>query len=161
VSCSRCVGKERAHPYHEQPKADQRREVLSRSTREPEPSRHRKRLNLPKQLLCPFPGFRDLNKVVHILIVRMPDRNLGKNCVEKQYDQYLNLLSIHALTVELPTATGVRPVNEVSLRVGAGECVGLVGESRSGKTMLSLRLMGLLPAGAENHGEIWLKAERR
>jgi len=59
--------------------------------------------------------------------------------------------------VELPTAQGwVRPVNDVSLRIGAGECLGLVGESGSGKTMLSLVLMGLLPVGARISGEAWL-----
>jgi oligopeptide/dipeptide ABC transporter ATP-binding protein len=67
------------------------------------------------------------------------------------------LLDVRGLTVELPTVQGwVRPVNEVSLRVGAGECLGLVGESGSGKTMLSLALMGLLPTGARARGEAWL-----
>jgi oligopeptide/dipeptide ABC transporter ATP-binding protein len=47
-------------------------------------------------------------------------------------------------------------VNEVSLRIGAGEALGLVGESGSGKTMLSLALMGLLPAGARVSGEVWI-----
>src|SRR6202521_2026090 len=64
------------------------------------------------------------------------------------------LLEVRGLTVELPTPTGwVRPVNEVSLRIGAGESLGLVGESGSGKTMLSLALMGLLPPGARVIGE--------
>jgi len=68
------------------------------------------------------------------------------------------LLEIRGLTVELPTAQGwVRPVNAVSLRIGAGECLGLVGESGSGKTMLSLALMGLLPTGARTSGEAWLQ----
>jgi peptide/nickel transport system ATP-binding protein len=68
------------------------------------------------------------------------------------------LLEIRGLTVELPTAQGwVRPVNEVSLRIGAGECLGLVGESGSGKTMLSLALMGLLPVGARVNGQAWLQ----
>jgi peptide/nickel transport system ATP-binding protein len=68
------------------------------------------------------------------------------------------LLDVRGLTVELPTAQGwVRPVNEVSLRVGAGECLGLVGESGSGKTMLSLTLMGVLPTGARARGEAWLQ----
>jgi oligopeptide/dipeptide ABC transporter ATP-binding protein len=68
------------------------------------------------------------------------------------------LLEICELTVELPTAQGwVRPVNDVSLRIGAGECLGLVGESGSGKTMLSLALMGLLPVGARISGEAWLQ----
>src|SRR5713101_8310124 len=47
----------------------------------------------------------------------------------------------------------MRPVNEVSLRIAAGESLGLVGESGSGKTMLSLALMGLLPPGARVSGE--------
>ena len=70
-----------------------------------------------------------------------------------------NLLEICALSVELPTAQGwVRPVNEVSLRIAAGECVGLVGESGSGKTMLSLALMGLLPTGARVSGRALLQS---
>jgi peptide/nickel transport system ATP-binding protein len=65
-----------------------------------------------------------------------------------------NLLEVRALTVELPTAAGwVRPVNEVSLRIGAGESLGLVGESGSGKTMMALALMGLLPVGARVRGQ--------
>jgi oligopeptide/dipeptide ABC transporter ATP-binding protein len=72
-----------------------------------------------------------------------------------------NLLSVNGLTVELPTAAGwVKPVNEVSLRIGAGESLGLVGESGSGKTMLSLALMGLLPVGAQVRGEIWFRAKK-
>jgi peptide/nickel transport system ATP-binding protein len=68
------------------------------------------------------------------------------------------LLDVRGLTVELPTAAGwVRPVNEVSLSIGAGEAIGLVGESGSGKTMLSLALMGLLQAGARVRGEAWLR----
>jgi oligopeptide/dipeptide ABC transporter ATP-binding protein len=71
-----------------------------------------------------------------------------------------DLLKVCALTVDLPTAAGwVRPVNEVSLRIGAGESLGLVGESGSGKTMLSLALMGLLPPGARVSGEATLAAE--
>jgi oligopeptide/dipeptide ABC transporter ATP-binding protein len=71
------------------------------------------------------------------------------------------LIVVNGLTVELATPAGwVRPVNGVSLRIGAGESVGLVGESGSGKTMLSLALMGLLPPGARVGGEIWLAEEK-
>ena len=64
------------------------------------------------------------------------------------------LLVTRSLCVDLPTARGwVRPVNEVSLRIGTGESLGLVGESGSGKTMLSLALMGLLPPHARVSGE--------
>src|ERR1700676_5504927 len=66
------------------------------------------------------------------------------------------LLEVQGLSVELPTAAGwVRPVNEVSLRIDAGESLGLVGESGSGKSMLALALMGLLPPGARVSGEAW------
>ena len=69
------------------------------------------------------------------------------------------LLNIRGLKVELPTPAGwVRPVNEVSLRIAAGESVGLVGESGSGKTMMALALMGLLPLGARVGGEATLSA---
>jgi len=71
------------------------------------------------------------------------------------------LLEIRGLTVELPTTQGwVRPVNDVSLRIGDGECVGLVGESGSGKTMLSLALMGLLPVGARVIGQARFESPR-
>lgn len=70
------------------------------------------------------------------------------------------LLDVRGLTVELPTTQGwVRPVNDVSLKIEAGQTLGLVGESGSGKTMLSLALMGLLPAGARATGEVWLSCD--
>jgi ABC-type oligopeptide transport system ATPase subunit len=70
------------------------------------------------------------------------------------------LLEVRGLTVELPTPVGwLRPVNEVSLRITAGESLGLVGESGSGKTMLSLALMGLLPPGARVSGEASLTTD--
>ena len=70
------------------------------------------------------------------------------------------LLEVRGLNVELPTAAGwVRPVNEVSLRIAAGESLGLVGESGSGKTMLALALMGLLPPGARVSGTARLQVE--
>jgi oligopeptide/dipeptide ABC transporter ATP-binding protein len=71
-----------------------------------------------------------------------------------------SFLDVRGLTVELPTPTGwVRPVNDVSLRIDAGESLGLVGESGSGKTMLALALMGLLPAGARVKGEALLSKD--
>ena len=71
-----------------------------------------------------------------------------------------DLLDVRGLTVELSTPEGwVRPVNDVSLRIDAGESLGLVGESGSGKTMLALALMGLLPTGARLSGEAWLENE--
>ena len=64
--------------------------------------------------------------------------------------------------MELPTPAGwVRPVNEVSLHIDAGESLGLVGESGSGKTMLAMALMGLLPPGARVEGEALLGKDRK
>src|SRR5271169_4190791 len=66
-------------------------------------------------------------------------------------------LEVRGLTVELPTPGGwVRPVNDVSCTWGEGETRGIGGESGSGKTMLSLALMGLEPHGARHSGEAWL-----
>jgi oligopeptide/dipeptide ABC transporter ATP-binding protein len=71
------------------------------------------------------------------------------------------LLEVRELTVELPTPAGwVRPVNEVSFDIDAGESLGLVGESGSGKTMLALALMGLLPPGARVAGQALLGKDR-
>jgi oligopeptide/dipeptide ABC transporter ATP-binding protein len=67
------------------------------------------------------------------------------------------LLDVRGLTVELPTTSGrVRPVNDVSFTVAAGEAIGLVGESGSGKTMMGLALVGLVPPGARRKGEVRL-----
>jgi oligopeptide/dipeptide ABC transporter ATP-binding protein len=75
----------------------------------------------------------------------------------EEFQSMSALLDVRGLTVDLPTARGwVRPVNEVSLRIGAGESLGLVGESGSGKTMTALSLMGLLPPGARVSGEAML-----
>jgi ABC-type glutathione transport system ATPase component len=65
------------------------------------------------------------------------------------------LLDVRDLTVEYPSRhrrAPVRAVNAVSLRVGAGEVVGLVGESGCGKTTLGSAVMGMIaPAGGSIH----------
>src|ERR1700731_3659095 len=64
------------------------------------------------------------------------------------------LIELRGLTVELPTPSGwIRPVDDISFSLDAGESLGLVGESGSGKSMLALALMGLLPPGAHVSGE--------
>jgi peptide/nickel transport system ATP-binding protein len=66
------------------------------------------------------------------------------------------LIELRGLTVELPTPAGwIRPVDDVSFALEAGESLGLVGESGSGKSMLALALMDLLPPGARVRGEAW------
>lgn len=56
------------------------------------------------------------------------------------------LLAIENLSVEFPSPRGtLRAVDGVSLRVQAGEAVGLIGESGSGKSTVLLAVMGLIP----------------
>src|ERR1700683_1494558 len=106
-----------------------------------------------KRLLRLFPLRRDIT-----LSFRVFEQKFHEFCFVRIIIVMTPLLEAKALTVELPTPGGwVRPVNEVSLRIDAGESLGLVGESGSGKTMLALALMGLLPAGARVKGEAWLR----
>jgi oligopeptide/dipeptide ABC transporter ATP-binding protein len=48
----------------------------------------------------------------------------------------------------------VRAVEDVSLEIGEGEVVGLVGESGCGKSTLGRGILGLLPEGARADGEV-------
>jgi len=58
-----------------------------------------------------------------------------------------DILRIDGLTVELSRSRGdvCSIVDDVSLRIGAREIVGLIGESGSGKTVTAKSLIGLLP----------------
>jgi peptide/nickel transport system ATP-binding protein len=68
-------------------------------------------------------------------------------------------LEIRNLTVAFPTASGIAlPVNDVSLRVEAGQVTGIVGESGSGKTMMCRSILGHVPwPGAVVGGQILWK----
>lgn len=58
-------------------------------------------------------------------------------------------LEIEHLSIAFQTRQGsVTVVDDVSLRIGKGEIVGVIGESGSGKTIASLAILGMLPRGA-------------
>jgi peptide/nickel transport system ATP-binding protein len=58
------------------------------------------------------------------------------------------LLSVRGLRVDFVTDGGVAQVLDgISLDIGPGEVVGLVGESGCGKTTLARAILGILPAG--------------
>ncbi len=62
-------------------------------------------------------------------------------------------LSLRDLTVHYDTSRGVvRAVDGVSLELGKGEAIGLVGESGCGKTSLAAALIRLLPDNAQPLG---------
>jgi len=64
----------------------------------------------------------------------------------------MSLLEVRNLNVQIGSAHILRGV---SLRVEAGETLGIVGESGCGKSMTGLALMGMLPRGSEiPEGEI-------
>ena len=58
----------------------------------------------------------------------------------------MTLLSVSDLVVDFKTRQGnARVLDHVSLSVGAGEVLGIVGESGCGKSMTALSIMGLVP----------------
>jgi peptide/nickel transport system ATP-binding protein len=70
-------------------------------------------------------------------------------------------LEIRNLSIAFSTPRGhARVVDNVSLSIGAGEIVGVIGESGSGKTLTALAALGMLPRGARiESGRILLGGE--
>jgi len=74
------------------------------------------------------------------------------------------LLAVENLQVEYaaldrPGGAPARAVDGVSLRLEAGQVLGLCGESGCGKTSTLLALLGLLPAGARARGAVLLAGQ--
>jgi oligopeptide/dipeptide ABC transporter ATP-binding protein len=70
-------------------------------------------------------------------------------------------LEIRNLSIAFSTPRGhARVVDDVSLSIGTGEIVGVIGESGSGKTLTALAVLGMLPRGARiESGRILLAGE--
>ncbi|HYM73918.1 MAG TPA: ABC transporter ATP-binding protein [Stellaceae bacterium] len=73
------------------------------------------------------------------------------------------LLELQKLSTHYVSSRGtrvVRAVDDVSLRVNAGETLGIVGESGSGKSTLALSILRILPPAARNvSGRIMFEGE--
>ncbi|MDO5495060.1 MAG: dipeptide/oligopeptide/nickel ABC transporter permease/ATP-binding protein [bacterium] len=69
------------------------------------------------------------------------------------------ILEVRNLSIRFPRHGEVNVVDEVSFTVGAGQTMGLVGESGCGKSITALTIMGLLDPRAEITGEIRYKGE--
>ncbi|MDO9708310.1 ABC transporter ATP-binding protein [Paracraurococcus lichenis] len=70
------------------------------------------------------------------------------------------VLEVLGLTVEFATDRGpLRAVDGVSMAVGAGKTLAIVGESGCGKSVTALAVMGLLPPGARLGGAVRLLGE--
>ncbi len=72
------------------------------------------------------------------------------------------VLSLRNLTVDIPTRHGtLRPVDDVSWDIAAGEILGVVGESGAGKSMAGNAIIGLLdPPAHISGGQVLLEGAR-
>ncbi|WP_305967796.1 MULTISPECIES: ABC transporter ATP-binding protein [unclassified Mameliella] len=72
------------------------------------------------------------------------------------------VLDVQGLRVEFPTRHGtLTAVDDISLTIGRGEILGVVGESGAGKSMTGMAILGLLePPGRIAAGKILLSGDR-
>jgi peptide/nickel transport system ATP-binding protein len=65
----------------------------------------------------------------------------------------MSLLEIKNLSLSIH---GTQILHDIDLTIEAGQIVGVIGESGSGKSMTAFSVLQLLPDGAECHGEVIL-----
>ena len=68
----------------------------------------------------------------------------------------MKFLEVNKLTIKFGDKT---VVNNLSFDLAAGDRFGVIGESGSGKTMIALAIIGLLPDSASFSGSIRLDGE--
>ena len=72
----------------------------------------------------------------------------------------MSLLEIIDLSIEFPAGeSSVKAVSHVSFDVREGETFGIIGESGSGKSVIGLALLRLLPANAKVSGTIFFQGQ--
>src|ERR1700735_3694682 len=91
-------------------------------------------------------------------------RRLGARCAQSAaaVSVMAALLEVSHLSVALPPRRGVlTALDDVSFEIGAGEVLGVVGESGAGKSLTAAAIIGLLdPPLRQTGGEIRLEGER-
>lgn len=65
----------------------------------------------------------------------------------------MSLLEIKNLSLSIH---GTEILHDIDLSIDAGQIIGVIGESGSGKSMTAFSVLQLLPDGAECHGEVFL-----
>lgn len=90
-----------------------------------------------------------------------PETFSSADCCDQADTPVSSLLSIRSLCICFSGSAGpaLPVVNKLDLDVSAGEKVAVIGATGSGKSLLLLALLGLLPAGAKVSGSIFIEGK--